>query len=61
LRAYGNGNNFSSSWIANHPGRSGKAYWNQFIDAKFIEDNPIPQNVNFMKLWSCYEQLSKYE
>ncbi|MDD2267681.1 hypothetical protein [Sulfuricurvum sp.] len=54
-------NDFFSSWIANHPRRTGEAYWNQFIDAKFIEDNPIPQNVNFEELWSWYEELAKYE
>jgi len=36
---------FYDSFIANHPRRSGEAYWNQYIDAKFISDNPIPKDI----------------
>jgi hypothetical protein len=35
---------FYESWLGNHPRRSGEAYMNQYWEAKFIEDNPIPSN-----------------
>lgn len=54
-------NNFFNSWIANHPRRSGEAYWNQFIEAKFIEDNPIPQFNNMDDLWYWFEKLKVVE
>lgn len=34
---------FYDSWMAKHPRRTGEAYWNQYMEAKFIEDNPVPQ------------------
>jgi hypothetical protein len=37
-------NSFYDSWMANHPRRTGEAYWNQYMEAKYIEDNPVPQN-----------------
>lgn len=52
---------FYGSWIANHPRRTGEAYLNQFIKAQFIEDNPIPQNVDFEQLWDWYDRLQKVE
>jgi hypothetical protein len=36
---------FYDSWLGTHPRRSGEAYLSQYIDAKFIEDNPIPQGI----------------
>src|SRR5258707_3174524 len=36
---------FYDSFIAKHPRRSGEAYWNQYIEAKFISDNPIPRDI----------------
>jgi hypothetical protein len=53
--------NFYDSWIANHPRRTGEAYWNQFIEAKFIEDNPLPKDVGFPKLWDWYSRLQEIE
>lgn len=47
-------NDFYKSWIANHPRRTGEAYINQYIDAAFIEDNPIPRNYSFKDLWNWY-------
>lgn len=34
---------FYESWLGNHPRRSGEAYWNQYLEAKFVSNNPIPQ------------------
>lgn len=35
---------FYDSWIARHPRRTLEAYVNQYLDAKFIEDNPVPSD-----------------
>lgn len=34
---------FFDSWLANHPRRTGEAYWNQYMNAQFITDNPVPR------------------
>ncbi len=36
---------FFESWLAMHPRRSGEAYRNQYIEARFIADNAVPQGV----------------
>lgn len=53
--------NFYNSWIANHPRRTGEAYFNQYYEAKFIENNPIPKNSPFEKLWEWYRQFKDPE
>ena len=35
---------FYESFIAMHPRRSGEAFWNQYIAAQFISDNPVPSD-----------------
>lgn len=50
---------FCTSWIANHPRRTGEAYWHQYMDAKFIENNPIPKEANFKELKEWIEPLLK--
>lgn len=52
---------FYNSWIANHPRRTGEAYLNQYIEAKFISNNPIPQNANFSDLWLWYKKFKNVE
>lgn len=52
---------FYDSWIANHPRRTGEAYLNQFIEAKFIEDNPLPKHAEFKELWEWYSKLQEVE
>jgi len=52
---------FYDSWIANHPRRTGEAYSNQFFEAKFIENNPLPNAANFPELWEWYSRLQKVE
>lgn len=42
--------NFYSSWLAKHPRRSGEAYINQYIDAKFIDDHPVPATGSLSEL-----------
>lgn len=53
--------NFYDSWIANHPRRTGEAYWNQFIEAKFIKNNPLPREADFPELWEWYSRLQEVE
>jgi len=52
---------FFESWIANHPRRSGEAYWNQYMEAAFIENNPIPRLDRLEELWRWYEPLMEAE
>lgn len=52
---------FYDSWIANHPRRTGEAYINQYWNAQFIENNPIPKELSFPKLWDWYDQLKQVE
>ena len=53
--------NFYDSWIANHPRRTGEAYINQYIDAMFIDNNPIPKDLHFPDLWDWFERLQEVE
>lgn len=53
--------NFYDSWLANHPRRTGEAYLSQYIDAKFIPDNPIPKDLDFPELWQWYDQFRAAE
>jgi hypothetical protein len=52
---------FYDSWIANHPRRTGEAYWNQYMEAKFISNNPIPKESNLQELWRWYGQFKAPE
>ena len=36
---------FFSSWMANHPRRTGEAYIAQFVEAQFISENRVPRGV----------------
>lgn len=53
--------NFYDSWIAHHPRRTGEAYLNQYFDAKFIDNNPIPLGLDFPALWDWYGQFKAPE
>jgi hypothetical protein len=52
---------FYDSWIANHPRRTGEAYINQYIDAQFIDNNPIPKEFAFPELWAWFDRLKQVE
>lgn len=54
---YQNCDDFFSSWIATHPRRTCEAMWSQLMEAKFIEDNPVPRSVDFEKLWQWFWPL----
>ncbi len=53
--------NFYDSWIPNHPRRTYEAYFNQYWEAKFIDNNPIPVESSFDELWDWFGELIKYE
>jgi hypothetical protein len=48
---------FYKSWIAKHPRRTGEAYINQYIEALFIEDNPISKELSFSELYKWFRPL----
>lgn len=48
---------FYESWIANHPRRTGEAYKSQYLDARFIENNPVPRTGSLSELWAWFEPL----
>jgi len=53
---------FYDSFIANHPRRSLEAYCNQYLEAKFISDNPVPQQfASFEEMAEWYEPLLEAE
>ncbi|MCJ7510241.1 MAG: hypothetical protein MUP14_05055 [Dehalococcoidia bacterium] len=52
---------FYDSWIANHPRRTGEAYRNQYLEAKFIHNNPIPREMGFEQLWEWFRQFKEAE
>jgi hypothetical protein len=54
-------NSFYESWIANHPRRTGEAYWNQYYEAKFIDNNPLPRHLALPELWDWHEQFKRAE
>ena len=53
--------NFYDSWIARHPRRTGEAWWNQYMEAKFLSDNPIPKDASFGELWGWLEAFREPE
>lgn len=54
-------NSFAGSWIANHPRRSVEAFYNQYIEALFIENNPVPLPATLPTLWSWFAPLGQAE
>lgn len=52
---------FYRSWIANHPRRTGEAYWDQFLECKFLMDNPLPRDADFPALWDWFDRFIEPE
>ena len=52
---------FYKSWLANHPRRTGEAYINQYVEAKYVTDNPIPKDLDFPELWDWYKKFKPPE
>lgn len=53
--------NFYDSWIARHPRRTGEAWWNQYLECKFLPDNPVPKNATFPELWGWLQPFKEPE
>lgn len=53
---------FFESWMANHPRRTGEAYFNQYWRAQFIDNNPVPRDISELhKLVEWFEPLMAVE
>lgn len=52
---------FYDSWIANHPRRTFEAWRHQYIDALFIDDNPIPKDADFPNMHEWFDKLIDVE
>ncbi len=46
---------FFDSWISNHPRKTGEAYINQYLEAKFINNNPVPKGISFTELKKFFQ------
>jgi hypothetical protein len=54
-------NNFYVSWIARHPRRTGEAWWNQYMERKYLPNNPIPKDASFRELWDWLDPFREPE
>ena len=52
---------FSESWLARHPRRTGEAYRNQFIEAKIVRDNSMPDFATLDELREWHRPLLEAE
>ena len=52
---------FYQSWIANYPRRTGEAYWNQYMECKYLPNNPLPRGADFPELWEWFTQFAEAE
>lgn len=52
---------FYDSWLAMHPRRSGEAFTSQYLDAEFIEDNPLPSRASLSELHDWLQPLLSAE
>lgn len=53
--------NLADSWIGKHPRRTGEAYWNQYMEVQYIDDNKPPNFSTFAELWDWYAQFKPAE
>jgi hypothetical protein len=52
---------FFESWIAKHPRRTGEVYYWQYIEANFVDENPIPRGLDLPSTVEWYRELMLYE
>jgi len=45
------------SWMLLHPRRTGEAFVNQYIEALFIEDHPVPRDISLVQLKRWFQPL----
>lgn len=53
--------NYFDSFAAKHPRRSGEAFFNQYLAAKFIDENPAPQGLDLGQTVDWYRELMSHE
>jgi hypothetical protein len=53
--------NFFDSWITKHPRRTCDAMWAQLMDAKFVDENPIPKTNDMTILRNFLQPLISVE
>jgi hypothetical protein len=53
--------NFYDSWTPRHPRRTCDAMWNRLMEIQYLDDNNIPINVDFNKLWAWLKPLKEAE
>ncbi len=53
--------NFFESWIALHPRRTGEVYIRQYIEANFVDVNPVPRGLDLESTIEWYRELMAYE
>ena len=53
--------NFYKSSIAMYPRRGFEVSWQNNLEADFVEENPIPKDLDFPALWSWYHQFAEAE
>jgi hypothetical protein len=58
---YGTMADFYASWMAHHPRRTCDAMWAQNMDVRYVDDHPIPRELDFEKLWEWYRPLIEVE
>ncbi len=52
---------FFESWLASHPRRSGEAYYRQYVEANFIDMNPVPCDLDLRATIDWYGELIGFE
>lgn len=52
---------FYDSVLANHPRRTGEAYWNQFVEARFTTPNPLPRTASIQQFADWLEPMIAVE
>jgi hypothetical protein len=53
--------NFYDSHIARHPRRSCEAMWNQLMECKFLQDNPLPREMSLDEFYGWMRPLLEAE
>lgn len=52
---------YFDSWLAKHPRRGIDQFVEQFLEAQFIDEKPVPRDVSFDQLWAWVDELRAAE
>ena len=52
---------FFDSWLATHPRRTGEAFVAQYVEALYVDGNPVPRNVALQDLRDWFRELIAVE